>query len=234
MRGWGRSIKVETNRGNMGPTSLTLSDMASFIEAQLDSPPTDIPVFVMGHSLGGQLIATMASTPKYKQLVSRLGGLILMAPYIRFNESYFTVGWKMRLATRWLRTLLPKYQTIFLISPALMVRDPEFLQGVLEDPNMNIIVTLETLGDALQRAENLDYDRLKLNDGIKAIYVHHGTDDRVCSYDAAKRWYDSQTQGVPDRTFKTYEGWCHAMQIDLPENQQTYNDDTAEWILAKT
>ncbi|KAL8660969.1 MAG: hypothetical protein Q9202_006039 [Teloschistes flavicans] len=49
-RGWGRSVTKIAERGLTGPTSQVLNDMTSVLEGQL---PTTIPLFLMGHSMGG-------------------------------------------------------------------------------------------------------------------------------------------------------------------------------------
>jgi acylglycerol lipase len=85
----------------------------------------------------------------------------------------------------------------------------------------------------LDRAADLTSGKLVLNDGIKSVYVAHGTADQVTSYDASKHWFDAQTGKVADRQFKSYEGWSHLLHADLPENRQVFADDIAEWILAR-
>lgn len=46
-RGWGRSVTKHSEKGKTGPTTRVLADMAAFIRTQL---PSDVPVFVLGHS----------------------------------------------------------------------------------------------------------------------------------------------------------------------------------------
>jgi alpha-beta hydrolase superfamily lysophospholipase len=46
-RGWGRSVRTDSDKGKTGPTTRVLADMAAFIRRQL---PSDVPVFVLGHS----------------------------------------------------------------------------------------------------------------------------------------------------------------------------------------
>ena len=115
LRGFGQSIKTEADRGSAGPTALTLADLASFIEVQLDSEPKDIPVFVMRHSMGGQLIATIASVPEYKQLMSRLAGIMIYAPYIKVSDVSLVTRMKL-FAARWARMLLPCYRMVFFVA----------------------------------------------------------------------------------------------------------------------
>jgi acylglycerol lipase len=49
-RGWGRSVTKPAERGDTGPTSQVLDDITSFIKTLIPSP---VPLFMMGHSMGG-------------------------------------------------------------------------------------------------------------------------------------------------------------------------------------
>lgn len=233
-RGWGQSIRTEADRGNSGPTPLVLADVASFIEAQLDAEPTDIPVFVMGHSMGGQLVATLASLPEYTPLVSRLAGIMLYAPWIGLSDEV-VISPVTLFACRWVRLLFPRYQTVLAVPPAQALRSQAKQEAAVTNPYANTTVTLETLGDAINRGKDLDSGKLVLcADGVKSLYLAHGTGDKTTSHDASLRWYDSQTGRVPDRKFKSYEGFAHAAHVDFPEDAQALLDDCAEWILERS
>ncbi|GFF90007.1 putative monoglyceride lipase [Aspergillus lentulus] len=230
-RGWGLSAQTKADRGNTGPTAAVLADMAAFIEAQFEVPPK-VPVFVMGHSMGGGLVATLASTPKYQELVSRLRGIMLEAPFIGLDPkqkpSIITV-FLGRLAGK----LLPRFQLVQPMKVETIVRDPVVQKTLKEDPLNHTTGTLEMFANMLDRAADLTSGKLVLNDGVKSVYVAHGTADQVTSYDASKHWFDAQTGKVADRQFKSYEGWSHLLHADLPENRQVFADDIAEWILAR-
>ncbi|KAL2163170.1 hypothetical protein VTH06DRAFT_7006, partial [Thermothelomyces fergusii] len=70
-RGWGRSVKKPSDRGLTGPTSRVLADMAAFITAHLPASPADPPAFVMGHSMGGGQVLTLACHAAYQESVVR-------------------------------------------------------------------------------------------------------------------------------------------------------------------
>lgn len=58
-RGWGRSVKTISERGLTGPTSQVLDDITSILKSQL---PTNIPLFLMGHSMGGAEVLVSSFT----------------------------------------------------------------------------------------------------------------------------------------------------------------------------
>lgn len=85
----------------------------------------------------------------------------------------------------------------------------------------------------LDRTAALNTRKVKLNKGIQAILLGHGTADLGTSYDASKTWFNEQTS-VEDKEFKTYEGWSHQLHADLPDNRGVYAKDVADWILARS
>lgn len=58
-RGWGRSVKTVSERGLTGPTSQVLDDITSILKSQL---PTSVPLFLMGHSMGGAEVLVSSFT----------------------------------------------------------------------------------------------------------------------------------------------------------------------------
>ncbi|PYH88359.1 alpha/beta hydrolase [Aspergillus ellipticus CBS 707.79] len=233
-RGWGRSASKKSQRGNTGPTPFILADMASFIKAQQTEIHPTLPLFVSGHSMGGGLVATLASTPAYASLVSSLRGILLLAPLIgltpRQTPSSITV-FLGRLAGK----LLPHFQLTEEMQIEYIVRDPRVQKDLKADPLNHGTGTLEMFANMLDRTADLSAGRLVLGEGVKSVYLAHGSGDGCTSFDASKKWFDMQTGGVKEgeKCFKEYEGWSHVLHMDLPENRQLFADDTARWILEK-
>ncbi|KAM3418225.1 hypothetical protein BST61_g4227 [Cercospora zeina] len=62
-RGWGQNVSSIAERGNTGDTDRILSDLESFIHHVLSvSSESDIPLFLMGHSMGGGEVLYYASS----------------------------------------------------------------------------------------------------------------------------------------------------------------------------
>ncbi|KAL2838996.1 alpha/beta-hydrolase [Aspergillus pseudoustus] len=229
-RGWGRSVHDRRERGNTGPTPLILEDIVCFIEAQLASPPA-VPVFVMGHSMGGGLLATLASTPRYDGLVSQLGGIMLEAPYIDLVPT--RRPWTITVTLgRALSRLFPHFQVRQNVPPHILVRDQEVQNAIRNDRFMYPIGTLEMLANMLERAANLSSGKLTLSNHVKALYVAHGTADQLTSYNATKHWFENQANTAQEREFKTYDGWSHLLHVDTPGNREIFifANDCASWI----
>ncbi|KAF4627782.1 hypothetical protein G7Y89_g10371 [Cudoniella acicularis] len=228
-RGWGRSVHKPSERGLTGPTPLVISDIVSFIRKQLPSP---VPVFLMGHSMGGGEVLTLASDPKYADLMPSIRGWLLESPFIAFPKGFepnaMTVFFG-KLAGK----LLPHMHRVSPLPPENLTRDPEVVKSIKEDELLHDTGTLEGLSGLLERTASLNEGKAKLNKDVKSIWLGHGTNDMGTSYEASKKWFQEQTQ-VEDKEFKTYEGWYHQLHADLPEDRPVFAKDIGDWILARS
>ncbi|KAK8065275.1 alpha/beta hydrolase [Apiospora hydei] len=226
-RGWGRSVKKPAQRGLTGPTSTVLADIAAFIRAQL---PSEAPVFVLGHSMGGGEVATLASDRAYDDLIGQVAGWLLESPFIGFTpveEPSWLLVFSGRLAGRF----LPHMHLTRPIPPEHVVRDPEVQQSIRADALMHDTGTLEGLASMLDRTEALSSGKTRLSPRVRGLLHMHGDGDLVCSFDKAKAWFDRQKPAVADATFKNYEGFYHQLHAD--PGKETFYKDVADWILAR-
>ncbi|TVY14478.1 putative monoglyceride lipase [Lachnellula arida] len=227
-RGWGRSVKNPSQRGLTGPTTLVMSDIVSFIKSQLPSP---VPVFVMGHSMGGGEAATLASDPKYADLMPSIRGWLLESPLFAIAKGYEPSAVTVFLG-RLAGKILPHMKIANTLLPENMTRDPAVVKSLKEDKLDHETGTLEGLAGMLERSAALSEGRATLNKDVTSIWLGHGTKDMGTSYDASKKWFEAQTQ-VQDKEFMTYEGWYHQLHADLPETRDEFAKDVADWILAR-
>ncbi|KAG9239287.1 lysophospholipase-like protein [Amylocarpus encephaloides] len=227
-RGWGRSVRKPEHKGLTGPTSTVISDIVSFIKQHL---PSSVPVFVMGHSMGGGETMILASDPQYEDLMPSIRGWILESPFINFPKGQEPGGITVflgRLAGRF----LPHKQRLSALPAENLTRDPEVVKSLKEDELIHDMGTLEGLAGLLDRAALLSQGKAKLNKGVRSIWLGHGTKDMGTSYEASDAWMRQQTQ-VKDREFKTYDGWYHQLHADQPDNRLVFANDVADWILAR-
>ncbi|TGO14597.1 hypothetical protein BTUL_0051g00630 [Botrytis tulipae] len=227
-RGWGRSVTKPSEKGLTGPTSLVISDIVSFIKTQLPSP---VPVFLMGHSMGGGEVITLASDPQYAELVNSIRGFILESPFIAFPKGFepsFLTVFFGRLAGK----LLPHKQMVNKLPPENLTRDPEVIKSINEDTLMHNTGTLEGLAGMLDRTAAMNQGKTKLNPGVKSLWLGHGTGDKATGFEGSEKWFNEQTS-LKDKEFKRYEGWFHQLHADLPDNREVFAKDVGDWILAR-
>ncbi|KAI2643280.1 alpha/beta hydrolase [Xylaria nigripes] len=227
-RGWGRSATKPSDQGKTGPTSRVLADMAAFIRTQL---PSDVPVFVLGHSMGGGQALTLAATPEYEDLIAQIRGWILESPFVGFapeiEPSWFVVA-SGRLASH----VMPYFKLYSPISPEDMSRDPEVQASIKADPLMHNYGTLEGLASMLDRTNDLSSGRLVPSKNVSSLFMAHGTADKTTSFGKSKEWFDRHQTRIPDATFKAFEGFAHELHADL--GKEEFYEDVASWILARS
>jgi len=220
-------VKKPSEKGNTGPTSLVLADLVEVIRSEL---PSEVPVFVMGHSMGGGEVLTLIGTPEYLDLMPKIRGWLLESPLIGLtqkpNPITVFVG---RIAGK----VLPHHQIKQVIPATKLSRDPLVQKSLEEDPMCDGTGTLQTFANMLDRGANLVDGKTKMNKGVQSLWHAHGTADKVTSYPASKTWFEQQTQ-LEDKTFKSYEGEYHQLHADLPETRVVFYKDTGDWILSKT
>lgn len=134
-------------------------------------------------------------------------------------------------------------------------RDPTVCKEWADDELCHDTGTLEGLAGMLERGDQLDRDIVVLKEGqgeggVTRIWLGHGNEDRVTSYDTSKKWFERLA--VKDKEFKTYDGWYHnrgsidylkkvcvsanktLVHAEPGEDRVTFANDVANWILART
>lgn len=205
--------------------------MAAFIEPHLPSSEADPPVFVMGHSMGGGQVLTLLCDPAYgERVTSRVRGWLLEAPFVAFPRGETPSALKVfagRLAGRF----LPRRQLKNTLPPENLCRVPEVVASLRDDELVHDTGTLEGLASMLDRTAALASGNVKAGEGVRALWMGHGTCDKGTSYEASKKWFDGCAGSVKDKTFRTYEGWYHQLHAE-PEKEVFYGE-VADWILAR-
>jgi acylglycerol lipase len=246
-RGWGRSVKTPSERGDTGPTTQVLDDITSFIKTVIPSP---IPLFLMGHSMGGgEVLCYAAQGPQ--EVRKHIRGYLLESPFVDFDPkskpSPLTVFFG-RLAGK----LLAKQQLVQKLDAKLISRDPAVCKAFEEDPLCHDTGTLEGLAAMLDRTNSLSSGKVVIPDtagegGVTRIWIAHGDQDGITSYHASKRLFDNLQ--VTDKEFRTYAGSYHRRKhpfvnpfwtlLTIPVHdepspaKEAFRDDVASWILTR-
>ncbi|KAF2461404.1 Alpha/Beta hydrolase protein [Lineolata rhizophorae] len=233
-RGWGRSVHNRSQRGLTGDTTQVLADLTSFIRAAVPSPPS-IPLFLMGHSMGGAEILTwLARAPG--PLRSRVRGVLAESPLVGLHPSTRPSGLLVaagRLAGR----VLPRWQMVRRLDPRLVSRDEQVGRDYVADPLCHDTGTLEGLAGMLDRGLEMQAGEVvvpaEAGEGGRArLWVSHGTGDGVCDFEASRKWLEEQP--VEDKSFKAYEGWYHVLHAEPGNDKVMFANDVADWVLART
>lgn len=174
------------------------------------------PVFLYGHSMGGNLVLNYALRRKPQQL----RGLIVSAPWLRL--AFQPPAVKLQLA-RLMNKLYPSYTENSDLDGHDLTRDQAIATAYNADPlvhgqiSTRFFTSVVAAGRyALDNAAALHLPTLLM----------HGTDDRATSYEASAEFAERAPDSLLD--FRTYDNWFHELHNE-PERADLY-ESVAAWI----
>ncbi|TBU27908.1 lysophospholipase [Dichomitus squalens] len=188
-----------------------------------------LPVFLMGHSMGGGLVlafGTRTTAPPERETLSLLTGVIASSPLV--HQTY--------PASKILRYIGGKASTVF---PHLLIDAPVPVEDLSHDPLANLanvndpwIIqkgSLKGLHDMLSGGEQLlagDYKHWSRN---LPLLVVHGDVDRVTSFKASKEFFDKVD--AEDKTFTPFEGGFHELVHEPDGVKEKFVECCISWVL---
>ena len=178
----------------------------------------DLPLFLMGHSLGGLVVA--------KYVVERrpedLAGVILSSPALQIPADLSPLLQRISgVASR----LAPRLRTVRLDLGHLS-RDPAVARAYREDPLTDKKGVRARLGHEILEATR--HVRRHPEAFTAPLLLFHGTADRITDPDGS-RWLYAEAPSA-DKTLKLYEGLYHET-MNEPERDRVL-DDLTGWIEA--
>ncbi|MDX1420922.1 MAG: alpha/beta hydrolase [Rubricoccaceae bacterium] len=195
-----------------------VSDLA-LVHEWAEREAGDLPFFLMGHSLGGLIVA--------RYLVDRrpegLRGVILSSPALQIPSDLSPL---LQRLSGVLSRLVPRLRLTRLDLTHLS-RDPRVRRAYEEDPLTDKKGVRARLG-----AEVLETTRLVRQhpEAFTApLLLFHGTADRITDPDGS-RWLHTNAPSE-DKTLRLYEGLYHET-MNEPEREQVL-DDLVAWIHAR-
>lgn len=220
-RGHGRS---GGRRANIERMALIVDDLSSFVRFATQRHP-GLPVFMIGHSLGGLIALHYATEPHATEPHASdsqaseprvaLEGLIVSGPAV---EVMAGSALQRRLAGV-LSALVPNLGVASIDAIWKISRDPAVVRAYQEDPlvyrgkikartGAEILATMEGLAGRLPRL-------------TVPLLLLHGTADRICALTGSTMVHD--TVSSPDKTLRRYQGLYHEV-FNEPEREQILTD----------
>jgi acylglycerol lipase len=180
-----------------------------------------IPLFVLGHSLGG-LIAVLWCIRRrpWTHGARKLDGLILSGPALQVSRRLFP--WLQPLAGV-ASALVPRLRLLRMGGRNLS-RDPQIVEQFLHDPLVYHGRFPVRSGAEILRAGSLARAQFEALEA--PLLILQGSADRVVAADAAQELF--QRARSTDKTLKLYPGLYHEV-LNEPEKDQVLSD-LREWI----
>jgi alpha-beta hydrolase superfamily lysophospholipase len=191
-----------------------LKDLDVFLDrVRLRLP--DMPVFLLGHSMGGGICSMYCITRQ-----PDIRGVILSAPSVKISEDISPFLQKISSV---LSKLFPKLPAIKL-ETADLSRDPEVLKRRDNDPLVYQGKILARTGAEILQATRLIQAQMERIS--QPLLILHGTEDRLADVEGSKMLYDGVKER--DKTLKLYNGLFHEI-MNEPEKEQVLHDIVA-WM----
>lgn len=211
-RGHGLS---EGRRAYVDRTAHAVADLDQLVVRTRELHP-DLPLFLLGHSMGGWLGIAYALEHQ-----ERLDGLLLSAPLAALETASFAT----RAVGKLLSTFAPQVG-VFGVDATLVSRDPEVVRSYEEDPLVHHgKLPARTVGELADAVEGFPG---RVPEIELPLLVMHGTGDRIVPIAGSLMVHDGALSD--DKRLELYDGLYHEI-LNEPEQQQVM-DDALGWIHA--
>ena len=213
LRGHGRT---ESKRGHIARYGDALGDIAQLL-AYAESAFAHAPLFLYGHSLGGNLVLNYL----LRRNVDDLAGAIVSSPWLRL--SFEPPAYKIALA-RTLGRLLPGFLQPSGLNPDHLSHDPAVVQAYRNDPLVHdrisaaLFLNIHEAGLwALENAKKLH----------TPLLLMHGAADPITSPDASREFC---ARAGDFCTLKLWEGMYHEVHNEI--GKEAVYRTVVDWLQA--
>ncbi|KAF9529791.1 Alpha/Beta hydrolase protein [Crepidotus variabilis] len=166
-----------------------------------------IPLFLMGHSMGGEEVLGFGCRTKSTSVLSDLTAIIATSPLIQQTHP------SPKLA-KWvggkLSALAPGFMVPAKVEATQLSHDPAVFKAYAEDPLVKMSGSLRGLNDMLTKADWLFATGHSEWKKDLPVLIIHGTDDQVTSCKASQTFHDSLPEGA-NKKIQLFEGGYHEL-----------------------
>jgi acylglycerol lipase len=187
-----------------------MADLHSVLLSQLPCP---VPLFLLGHSMGGATMFTYACMGS-SSVLSQISGFIGEAPDFGFPADAPAKPHRLTVvAGKIAKNFVPGLQVVQQLDATTLSRVVEEQKKYLDDPLCHDTVTLEGVSGHFDRVRSLVRHNVTLSKEVKSVWIGYGTKDRCTSYIAGKAWLEDLD--LQDKEFRSYEGALHSCKLYL-------------------
>ncbi len=191
--------KSTGKRGHCPSFEALLDILNEAIEKAVEVYP-NLPIFLYGHSMGGNLVLNYAMRRKTK-----IKGIVATSPYLRL--AFQPPKWKMFLG-KFMLKIMPSITLPSGLDPKGISRIPEEVEKYKNDPLVHDQVSPMFSFPIMDAGEWAIEYTSKLS--IETLLTH-GTADQIIDHKATQEFH----QNSNNTTLKLYEGGFHELHYDL-------------------
>jgi len=174
-----------------------------------------LPVFVVGHSMGGLIVAAFA-----RERRPQLAGAVTSAAALDLGEG---VSGATLVAARILSRLVPRLRLSTELDPAGLSRDQEVVDAYVADPLVFRRVTASMANELFGAIRRTRAGGAEVQ---LPMLMLHGEADPICPVAGTREFFEQLP--LDDKAVQTYPGLLHEI-FNEPEHEQVFEDLLA-WL----
>jgi|TARA_B100002003_G_scaffold250749_2_gene291383 alpha-beta hydrolase superfamily lysophospholipase len=194
-----------------------VSDLDSVVSLGKERLP-DIPVFLIGHSLGSIVVLRYAS-----RFQDKLNGIITLAAPTQLSVPI--PAWQ-RLLVKGMSKLVPRFLLPSPIDPSTLSNDPDVADNYMADDLNHFKVTARWLDEFLS-THNIEFSTL---DQISLpVLMLHGQADAIAHHLGSEKSLESISS--TDKGLQIYSGLKHELLNEREVDRDRVMKDIVTWIM---
>jgi alpha-beta hydrolase superfamily lysophospholipase len=214
LRGHGES---PGKRAHIASFPKLVDDIGEYV-SHVRGQSASLPLFVMGHSMGGLLAASYAAFHK-----PRLSGVVLSSSLLTLDQPMSPLLRRLACVARVFFPGVP----VSSIETGATSRDPEAVRECASDPlqyhgRLRLYTGVELLL-AVERMRN------HFGDMAVPLLLLHGTSDRICNVDGSRDAFRAASSA--DKTLRLFEGGYHELFNDF--GKEVYASTVTDWVCSR-
>jgi acylglycerol lipase len=202
LRGHGRS---EGQRGHSPSWETLLDDIDALLRESATHFPGR-PIFLYGHSLGGNLVLSLILDRK-----PQVAGAVVTGPLL--HSAFQPPAWKIKLGET-LYSLWPTFALGNELDPNGLSHDPQVVRDYVNDPLVHNRVSARLGIDMLRAGE---WALAHASELAVPLLLMHGASDPLCSPQASQEFAQRAPHGVC--TFQLWDNLYHEIHNEPEQNQ---------------
>ncbi|KAM8829724.1 monoglyceride lipase isoform 1-T1 [Synchiropus picturatus] len=177
-----------------------------------------LPVFIVGHSMGGAISILSACERQ-----SDFAGLVLIGPLVNVSAEMAT---PFKVFVVKVMSVLAPNLPIGSIESKLVSREPKAVAQFESDElvykgRMRVSFGMQLMAACASISE-------KMSSMTFPFYILHGSDDKLCDIEGSKSLHEKAAS--KDKKIKIYEGAYHVLHHELPEVSESVLKEITSWI----
>lgn len=211
-RGHGKS---EGKRSHVDDFESLYHDLEDYVKFCRKGSPENLPWFIVGHSLGGQIVINFLS--RFPDVFHAA-----VASSSNIEIALAIPGWVEKMSRKMVG-VLPTMRLQGFIRPNMLSHDPKVVSAYKKDPLVSPYITIKIGVEILKNLEQI----YSLCTKIKTpLLMLHGSADKVCSPEGTKRFYRELI--LAQKEMKIYEGMYHELFNEIKKEEVFH--DVEHWF----